>query len=309
MEVNLENIKQKTRERMSIIRFRTWTLTIAIVFSLIFYFLVQIGTRNAINIIDFIFLSIIQLLAHSLYFPDGELFGEKNEKFILNKTAYNTAATKINTEKKIEKLREYCKVNFEIRKKEYIQTECGALGITEEELCILKTKTKKEISKLVYFTTYDEKDGIKTERLVFFSKSKRKRLSNLLFKPIPVEINKPETIMSGLENNGIYAIKDESISYRIKAYIRKFIFAIIIGGTFAYIGYTLRDGIGIAEITSIIMYLTSLFSTAVMSYSSGEVCSKIYKNNFYVNLTIFIDGFFEWANKQFIPEANETNEN
>ena len=68
--------------------------------------------------------------------------------------------------------------------------------------------------------------------------------------------------MSGLENNRIYAIKDESISYRIKAYIRKFIFAIIVGGTFAYIGYTLRDGIGIAEITAIIMYLTSLFSTA-----------------------------------------------
>ena len=43
----------------------------------------------------------------------------------------------------------------------------------------IKNKNKKEISKLVYFTTYDEKDGIKTERACF-SKSKRKRLSNLL---------------------------------------------------------------------------------------------------------------------------------
>jgi hypothetical protein len=44
------------------------------------------------------------------------------------------------------------------------------------------------------------------------------------------------------------------------------------------------------------MYLTAFFSTAVLGFSSGENCSKIYKSRFYVDLVNFIDGFNEWDN-------------
>ena len=131
----------------------------------------------------------------------------------------------------------------------------------------------------------------------------------MIFKELPVEPNHPETIMSAVENNGTKAVKDGSVAYKTHSYIRKALQAVVIGGIFAYIGYTVRDGIGIAEIAQIFMYLTSLFSTAVMSFSSGETCSKVYKSHFYVDLVNFIDGFNEWNGTHTVAENKLIEEN
>lgn len=288
-----KELTNAVKNRTNTIRLRTWTLTLAIFITLIFYFLVTITTKQKMNLIDFSLLCVVQIVVYFLYFPDGELFGQKNDTFINNRTNYNEKATKINQDKRIGELREYCKFEYEERKKRYILNECGFIGITEEEFNILKQKDDKEIKNL---TSYEFKyeDG---NKLIFFNKSKRKRLYKLIFCKIPVDENHPETIMSAVENNGNNAIKDGSISYRNKAYIRKFLIAVVIGGVFTYIGYTLRTGIGITEIVSILMYLTTLITTAVMSFTSGETCSKVYKNRFYVDLANYIDGFNEWADK------------
>ena len=60
-----------------------------------------------------------------------------------------------------------------------------------------------------------------------------------------------------------------------------------------------------AEITRIITCLVSMFSTAVLSYSTGETCSKVYKNRYYIDLVNFIDGFNEWCGEQPEPEIVE----
>ena len=290
----LKTIKEKT----SAIRLRTWTLTLAILITLVFYFLVQVSMKQAINPVDFVFLCIVQIVTHCIYFPDGELSGQRTPAFVDNKRAYNEKASEINQEKRIAKLREYCKVEYKERKQMYVLNECGALDITLGELNILKHLSPKELKRLKSYEFKYETivNGEKEEesKLVFFTKAKRKRLCNLVFKELPVEPNHPETIMSAVENNGTKAIQDTSITYRKHAYERKIFQAVVIGGIFAYIGYTLRDGIGIAEIVRILMYVTSLFSTAVLSFSSGETCSKVYKSHFYVDLVNFIDGFNEW---------------
>lgn len=282
------------KQRLSTIRLRTWALTLAIIIALIFYFLVTITTKQAINWVDFVLLCTVQFICYSLYFPDGDLFGQKDNAYISNKESYNEKATAINQDKNIAKLREYCKVEFENRKQSYVLNECGIIGISFEELQVLKQKPEKEIKKIKSFETEEIIDGEKRSKIIIFSKSKRKRLYALIFKPLPVEENHPETIMSAVETNGTKAIRDGSISYKKRSYIRKIMQSVVIGGIFAYIGYTLRDGIGMAEITSIIMYLTTLFTTAVISFTSGEACSKVYKSRFYLELSIFIDGFNEW---------------
>lgn len=287
------------KDRANTIRLRTWTLTLAIVVTLVFYFLVTVSTKQEINPIDFIFLCLVQIITHCLYFPDGDLYGQKTKTFIDNKQAYNDRATEINQHKKIGQLREYCKIEFEERKKRYILNECGSIDITLDELNILKQLKEEEIKKLkCYEFKYKDKDtGKEKSKIVNFSKAKRKRLYNLIFKKLPIEPNYPETIMSAVENDGNSAIKDSSISYKAHSYIRKIFQAVVIGGIFAYIGYTVRDGIGIAEIVQILMYLTALFSTAVLGFSGGENCSKIYKSRFYVDLVNFIDSFNEWEIK------------
>lgn len=294
MAENENKYVSETKTRLISVRLRTWTLTLAIVVTLIFYFLVNVVTRQAINWIDFVLLCILQVTVHSMYFPDGELFGQKDKSFIDNKKAYNDKADDLNLKGEFKKLREYCKYEYEERKKAYIIKECSFIGITPEELEDLKQKDTKHIKKLKIYETSEEVNGEIKSRIVFLTRKKRKHLKNLLFKPLPVEENHPETIMSAVENNGIRAIKDGSITYKAQSYIRKILTAIVIGGIFAYIGYTMRDGFGFTQVVSISMYLTTLFTTAVMAFTSGETCSKVYKNHFYIDLANFIDGFNEW---------------
>ena len=304
--VNENKYVNATKQRLSTIRLRTWTLTLAIIVALVFYFLVTITTKQSISWIDFLLLCTVQIVCHSLYFPDGDLFGQKDPAYISNKESYNDKASTINQNKDIAKLREYCKIEFEERKQTYILNECGIIGITLEELEILKQKSEKEIKKLKSFEVKEIVDGKEKTKIIVFSKFKRKKLYALIFKALPVEENHPETIMSAIETNGNKAIKDGSISYKTHAYIRKFMRAVVVGGIFAYIGYTLRDGIGIAEIVSIIMYLTTLFTTAVMSFSSGETCSRVHKSRFYLELSNFIDGFNEWNSKNHMIISENT---
>ena len=310
-----ENKYTKTiKDRADTIRLRTWTLTLAIIITLVFYFLVQVSTKQAINPVDFVFLCIVQIITHCLYFPDGDLYGQKNQSFIDNKTAYNDKASEINQHRRIAKLREYCKVEYKERKQRYILNECGAIDITLDELNILKQLGEKEIKHLKkyefkYMITKEDGSQEEQAKLIFFSKVKRKKLYDLIFKELPVEPNHPETIMSAVENNGTKAVKDGSVAYKTFSYVRKILQAVVFGGIFAYIGYTVRDGFGIAEIVQIFMYLTSLFSTAVMSFSSGETCSKVYKSHFYVDLVNFIDGFNEWNGTHNIVEDKLIEEN
>lgn len=300
-----ENFKRATKQRVETIRLRTWTLTLAILISLALYLLVNVTTRQSINWIDFVLLCTMQIIVHSLYFPDGDLFGQKDTAFISNKSAYNEKASEINEKKEIANLRKYCNYEFEERKERYIQNQCGLIGITIEELELLKQHDEKYILELQCFETKEVVNGETKKRLIFFSKHKRKILYDLIFKPLPVEKNHPETIMSAVENNGNKAIKDGSISYKAQSYIRKILTAIVVGGIFAYIGYTLRDGFGFAQVVQICMYITTLFTTAVMAFTSGETCSKVHKSHFYLDLANFIDGFNEWNSKSISTENKE----
>lgn len=291
--------KKAIGDRFQSVRFRTWTLTAIIVVVLIFYYLVNVTTRNAISWIDFLLLCVVQLLAHFIYFPDGDLFGQKDPSFIANRDNYNTKADNVNLEDKHESLREFCDYEYKERKKRYILTQCGYIGISLREFEELKKLSKKQLKHLQEHTftekVKDEKGEEKDkEKIVKFSRQKRKLLLDLMFKPLPVQKNHPETIMSAVENDGSKKIKDGSKGYARWAHVKKFLTAILFGGVLAYVAYTVRDGFGLAEIVAIIMCMFSLVATAVMSFTSGEQCSRVYKSRFYLELGNFLDEFFEW---------------
>lgn len=280
----------KIKEKISAVRIRTWTLTSAIVVTLVLIILVNLTTKTRISWTDLILMFIAQVLVHSIYFPDGDIYGQKDPTYLANKSAYNTNASKINQELLFDDLRKFCDVDFEKRKEEYILNELGLLGITAEEYKELQQLDKKQLRGL---KSYEFKTD-KGSRLILFTRAKRKRLIRLITDALPVEKNYPETIVSAVENNGYSKIKDGSVRYKRRAYIRKVLMAGVMGCVFAYMGYTLKDGIGLTEVVSMCIYLTAIFSTAVLAFSSGENCSKVYKNNFYLELTNFIDAFFEW---------------
>lgn len=278
------------KTKYSIIRVQTIVATLSIILSLIFYFLVKVSKAEEFDYIEFAMLCVVQITIYYIYFPDGDIFGQQNQVFIANKTSYNEKASKINENGLIGRLREYCKHEYEVRKERYINNVLGYIGITKEEFEILKQKDEKFIKNL---QSFEFKNGEKS-KLVFFSKDKRKQLYNILFKKLPVEQNFVETIMSATENNGTKAIKDGSTNFKKWSIVKKIFQAVVIGGILSYISYTTKDGIGIAEIASILTYLATIICNAVVAFNAGEKCSKIYKNQFYVNLTNFIDEFNEW---------------
>lgn len=286
----MSKLKDKVAERMSAVRIRTWTLTSAIVITLILILLVNLTTKTRISYIDLILMFVAQVLVHSIYFPDGDIFGQKDPTYLANKELYNDKATKINQELLYGELREYCDYDFEKRKEEYILNELGTLGITAKEYEQLQKIPRQELKKI---KSYEFKAD-KGSRLILFTRAKRKRLLRLILGELPVQKNRPETIVSAVENNGYSSIKDGSVRYKKRAYIRKILMAGVMGCVFAYMSYTLKDGIGLTEIVSMCIYLTAIFSTAVLAFSSGENCSKVYKNNFYIELSNFIDAFLEW---------------
>ena len=171
--MNEENKYRATKQRVETIRLRTWTLTLAILITLALYLLVNVTTKQSINWVDFIILCVMQIVVHSLYFPDGDLFGQKDSAFINNKTAYNNKASLVNENKEIASLRKYCDFEFEERKERYILNQCSIIGITLEELEMLKQKTEKEIKKLEKFETKEIIDG------EFYSE-KEKTISKLI---------------------------------------------------------------------------------------------------------------------------------
>lgn len=269
------------------IRLRTWALTAAIIVSLICYYLVSV-TVHQVDLVSFSILATLQIVLHVMYFPEGELYGRNDTAFKSNKAAYNEKATEINSKGLLKKLDEYCSYEFEVRKKKYIEHSCNRLGISVEELNNLRGKTKKEIKRMKYI----EFNG----RSIAVTKQKRRILNSLLFEPLPVEENNPDVILSATECGGSSSIKDRSITFKSHSIHKKVFMALVVGLIMSYIGYTSKDGIGLAEVVDILTCFTTMLITAVMSFSAGETNTKVHKNNFYLSLSNFIDGFFEWAN-------------
>ena len=289
---------RKVGQRVLSIRVRTLTLTLAILLALVFYIIVNVTTRQAINFVDFALLCIMQILAHAMYYPDGDLFGQKSDRYVGNKKSYNDKADAVLIGGQSERLAEYCEWEYEQRKARYVKYQLGLLGINENDLEFLKGKTEKEIKKLKkYEYTKDGKDYT-----VCFSKTKRNMLYDLIFKPLPVEKNNPETILSAVENDGTRRIRDNSKRYSALTWAIKLFCIFVIGTIFAYLGYSLRDNFGFPQVVQMCMYLTTLFSTAVTSYSSGETCSRVHRANFYKDLADFLDGFNEWNAKKVVDK-------
>ena len=295
MNTTINKVGEKVAPRALAVRTRTWTFTITILIALAFYIAVNVTTRQAINWVDFVLLCVMQVTIHGMYFPDGDLYGQKDKSYIANKQAYGDRADGIIQGGKAELLREYCDYEFEQRKDRYIKNQCAMIGITPAELEELKKdNTAEQIKAMKKYEFVREQKTY----CVHFSKKKRKILYHLIFSPLPVQKNNSETITSAVENDGSKSIRDGSAVYKKWDWIKFVVKMFVLGLTLSYIGYTLRDGFGFAQVVQIFMYITTMLGTAVTAFTSGETCSRVYKSRFYLELSNFIDGFNEWCKRQ-----------
>ena len=294
------DVVKEARHRIQAVRLRTWVISITILISLGFWLVLKVTTRDSISWIDFVMLCIIQMLGHFAYFPDGELYGQTDETFKANRNQYNKLADQINNDRKFEQLREYCAVEYEERKQNYITTMLGYVGITEKEFEEIKLKDAKEIKKIEDLTITENVNGEEQTRVIHFNKKKRKILYDLIFKPIPVQRNEAGTIVSGKEIDSTRKVKDETKSERARMHISKLMKIATIGLLLAYISWNVRDNFGWGDVARLVTFTSSLLTTAIMSFTSGERLQKVYKNAFYIDLVQFINRFQEWETKHHV---------
>ena len=93
--------KQIKNNKGLVIRIRTITLTMLVIAVLALYLLVQTYFRDEISWIDFIILTAVTIIMHFVYFPDGELNGQRDARYIINNQAYNDKAELINAKRQI----------------------------------------------------------------------------------------------------------------------------------------------------------------------------------------------------------------
>ena len=275
------------KARVKIIRLRTWTLTLTITALLILYIFVTLAINSKIEWIDFAITAGIQISTHFAYFADGERYGETDEFYVSARKSYNDNAARIMAESTVEELREYCEVDYEQRKKDYISDACGAIGISVAELEEISKMPEKEIRAI---KTWESKS-----RIVYFDRAKRKALVKLIFGKNPVEKNQPATVLSAVDRDYVAAIKDGSNFYRKASHATRLFKSIIVGGILAYIGYNIRDGLSYAAVIKSCVFIGSMITTAVSSYIAGEKASREYRKQFYLELALFIDAFFSWV--------------
>lgn len=283
--VDSNEIKKETVSRVKSLRARTIILTLALTCCIAFYCLMQWIITGEINIVGLIISGLIQIITHFAYFNDGFLYGEKDDVYKANRTAYNKKADDVNEKKQFNQLRQYCKIEYEQRKQRYIDAKLSYIGITHEEFNELKQKSIEEIKTIDKF----EFDG----RIIFFTKKRRKALYNLVFEEIPIEENEPEFIMSAVSFNKSKAITDGSTIYETRVHVIRILRATLVAVFLAYISYSFKS-FGWENLVEMGIYLITMIVTAVFSYSAGEKGTKVYKSKFYNELSMFLDGFTTW---------------
>lgn len=284
VEINIPNNRVKVHN--VIFRIPTLIFTVLMVMTLGIYFLVSVSMGSKLDVPNFLLLGTMEIVTYYLYFPDGQLKGQNDTRYINNKQTYNTKASKVNAKRQIKNLQEYCIVEYKDRIKEYIETELGYCDLDWDDYLYMKENLKP--------TDFYIKSEITINgRSLYLDKAKYKRLTNLLFKDMPVRANNSRTILSAVESNSVSAIRDKSKKDKTLTQIRMVFKVISIALFSGYMLITNKDGI---SLTTIAMFLMDIFAivTIAVTYVQGENNQKIHKANFYMDLSIFIDNFYEW---------------
>lgn len=286
----MENIEVKgarIKYKSTIIRIPTILFSFLMIGTLTIYFLVSVQFGSNLDWANFILLGTMEVATFYLYYPDGQLKGQISDRYINNKQAYNSKASKVNAKRQVKNLQAYCIVEYKERIKEHIETELGYCDLDYNDYVYLKSHISEQILKR---SKSIEIDG----KMVYLDKHKKKRLYALLFKKMPVNPNNSRTILSAVESNSQSAIVDGSKKDKTNAQIRMVFKVLSIALFSGYMVVNNRDGLTLTAIAQLVMDLFAIFLIAIVSYMQGENNQKTYKANFYMDLSIFLDNFYEW---------------
>ncbi len=287
MGENIEIKGVKVKYKNTIIRIPTILFSFLMIGTLAVYFLVSVQFGSYLDWANFLLLGTMEVATFYLYFPDGQLKGQNSERYLNNKNAYNTKASKVNAKRQVKNLQAYCVVEYKERIKEHIETELGYCDLDYNDYLYLKNHLSEQQLKQ---SKEIEIDG----KMVYLDKHKKKRLQALLFKKMPVNPNNSRTILSAVESNSQSAIVDKSKKDKTMAQIRMAFKVLSIALFSGYMIVNNRDGLTLTAIAQLVMDLFAIFLIAIVSYMQGENNQKTYKANFYMDLSIFLDNFYEW---------------
>lgn len=285
VEVNLS--KNRVRVHNTILRVPTILFTFLMVATLVIYFLVSVSFGSTLDVPNFVILATMEVVTYYLYFPDGQLKGQTSERFINNKSSYNAKASKVNQKRQIKNLQEYCIVEYRDRIKEYVETQMGYCDLDYADYLFLKDTLSYERFK-------KSKELNVNEKMIYLDKSKKKRLKKVLYSKLPIDANNSRTILSAVETNSQSAIHDSSKKDKAFSQVRMALKVLSIAFFSGYMLVTAKDGFNLTTVAMFVLDLFAIMVVAITSYMQGEINQKTHKANFYMDLAIFLDNFYEW---------------
>jgi hypothetical protein len=286
----LDNVVQvrgvQVRTKHLIVRIPTIIFTIVMFITLGLYFLVNVICGSTLDVPNFIMLAFMETTSYLLYYPDGQLKGQASERYLTNKENYNTNANKVNKKRQNRNLQDYCVYEYKQRIQEYIETQLGYCDLNYNDYLYLKDRiTEKELKRSKYVNINGEE--------VYLSKASKKILYRLLFKKMPVKANTSKMMLSAVESRAEASIRDKSKRDKALSDLRMII---KIGAIAYFSGYMIvtTKAFTFETVVQMVMDLTSILVVIVLSYYMGEKNQRVYKADFYMELSQFLENFFEW---------------
>lgn len=269
-----------------IVRIPTIIFTIVMFITMALYFLVSVICGSTLDVPNFIMLAFMETTSYILYYADGKLKGQASERYITNKKGYNNNATLVNKKRQNRSLQEYCVYDYKQRIQEYIETQLGYCDLNYEDYLYLKDHiTEKELKKNKYIEINGES--------IYLPKSSKKILKRLLFRKLPVQANSSKMILSAVESSAEASIRDKSKRDKRLSDLRMLI---KIGAIAYFSGYMIVTAkeFTLETVVQMVMDLSSIIVVIVLSYVMGEKNQRVYKADFYMELSQFLENFFEW---------------
>jgi hypothetical protein len=281
----VDEIKGQIKERGRYVGFTAWLTTSSLSIAVILLVFLGIGQGKGLDLVFFLLMFLVQGIMTATWLPEGKKYGERNALFMEIQKAYNAKIDRIIEEELITNLGEYCNYDFGVRYRNYFTKMLGRVGLSYDVFEKVKNLSVKNfiVGEMVV-------GGDKFT----FNKIQIKTLKTLIFKPCPIQANSVETIMGGSENSEIYGIRDWSKFYEKRYLGVRGGFMIITAIITAFLGLKITEGVTMMMWIQAVLLLGGIVLSLTSAFLTGEKSKTVYKREFYIDATNFLDGFYEW---------------
>lgn len=227
----------------------------------------------------------LTILAIIFWLPSGKEYGAKDKTYISNKQAFDDKANAISKNQQFGKLDKFC--TYKNEKRRY------------EKIVKMLNKVVLDIDTL---SRYKDVESVNADEKL--NKKQKKMLVHLLTKQVEVRELTSFQITTGIDDAKDENYHNSENLHQTLFMIRKIVFGIATSVFLASIIISAKK-VGIAEITQLCLWLTSIIMNIFFSFLKGIKLIRVDRNRYYIKMANLLSEFDEWLTKD-CPNFRDT---